>query len=211
MWKRIKFYTVSAIIIALGAVALYYRYQATRGIGAVRRTIDPPAIVQEIKALQELVTVKYTIQKVIGLEEEKVPFGSESLLMVVQATVKGGVDLSELATQDVRVAGDNSVTIKLPPPKILDIYINDKETKVWQRTKTWWTPWVSFNPDMEQQARLAAREYVQAAALKMNILSNTQQNAETTIRRFLHLLGTESVRFETATATPTSLPPVEAH
>ncbi|MGD0650086.1 MAG: DUF4230 domain-containing protein [Verrucomicrobiia bacterium] len=211
MWKHIKLYTMSAIIIALGATALYYRHQATRGVGAVRRTIDPPAIVQEIKALQELATVKYTIQKVIGLEEEKVPFGSESLLMVVQATVKGGIDLSELATQDVRVAADNCVTIKLPPPKILDIYINDKETKVWQRTKTWWTPWVSFNPEMEQQARLAAREYVQAAALKMNILSNAQQNAETTIRRFLHLLGTESVRFETATATPTSLPPVEAH
>jgi len=158
-----------------------------------------------------LATVKYTIQKVIGLEEEKVPFGSESLLMVVQATVKGGIDLSELATQDVRVAADSSITIKLPPPKILDIYINDKETKVWQRTKTWWTPWVSFNPEMEQQARLAAREYVQAAALKMNILSNAQQNAETTIRRFLRLLGTGSVRFETATATPTSLPPVEAH
>jgi len=52
---------------------------------------------------------------------------------------------------------------------------------------------------------------VQAAALKMNILSNAQQNAETTIRRFLRLLGTGSVRFETATATPTSLPPVEAH
>jgi hypothetical protein len=209
MWKRIKFYTVSAVIIALGATALYYRYQTRRGVGTVHRTIDPPAVVQEIKALQELATVKYTIQKVIGLEEEKVPFGSESLLMVVQATVKGGIDLSELATQDVRVAADNSVTIKLPSPRILDIYIDDKETRVWQRTKTWWTPWVSFNPEMEQQARLAAREYVQAAALKMNILSNAQQNAETTIRKFLRALGTESVRFEAARATSAPMSPVE--
>jgi hypothetical protein len=163
----------------------------------VRRVVDAPAVVKEIQRLSELITVKYNIQKVVGLEEEKVPFGSEKILLMVQATVLGGIDLSAISTQDCVVAG-NSVTIRLPPPKVLQVFVNEKDTKVWDRSKTWWTPWVPFNPELERKARLAALEAVQAAALEMGILSNAQQNAEKTIREFLNAFAVETVRFETA-------------
>ncbi len=197
MWKRIKFYAVSAVIVALAAAALYYRFFPQRE-GVIHRVVDAPAILQQVQQLNELVTVKYNIQKVIGLKEEKVPFGSESVLLMVQATVLGGVDLSSLKPEDVSVNADNRVTIMLPPPKIMHVFVNDKDTKVWDREKTWWTPWVGFNPELEQKARLAALEAVQVAAQEMGILSNAQQNAETTIRGFLHTVGIESVSFETA-------------
>ena len=197
MWKKIKFWTVTAIIVALGAACAYLYYFGRRG-PVTRRVVDPPAVLKEIQRLNDLVTVKYSIQKVIGLEEEKVPFGSEKILLMVQATVLGGVDLSALDTQHCVVA-DNSVTLTLPPPKVLQVFVSEKETKVWDRSKTWWTPWVPFNPDLDQKARLAALEAVQAAALEMGILSNAQQNAEKTIREFLRAAGVESVRFETVT------------
>ena len=44
-------------------------------------------MVREIQQLNELVSVKYTIQKVVGLKEKKAPFGSEKLLLIVQAEV----------------------------------------------------------------------------------------------------------------------------
>jgi hypothetical protein len=197
VWKRIKFYAVSAVIVALAAVAVYYRFFPQRE-AVVRRVVDAPAILQQVQQLNELVTVKYNIQKVIGLKEEKVPFGSESVLLMVQATVLGGVDLASLKPEDVSVTAADRVTIKLPPPKIMHVFVNDKDTKVWDREKTWWTPWVGFNPELEQKARLAALEAVQVAALQMGILSNAQQNAETTIRGFLRTVGIESVSFETA-------------
>ena len=50
MWKKIKFYTVSAIIIALG-VACVYLYYFGRREPVVRRVVDAPAVVKEIQRL----------------------------------------------------------------------------------------------------------------------------------------------------------------
>jgi len=195
MWKKIKFYTLSAIIIALSVACLYLYYFGRRE-PVVRRVVDAPAVVKEIQQLSELVTVKYSIQKVIGLKEEKVPFGSEQVLLMVQADVLGGVDLATLSTNDVQIGTDNVITARLPPPRVMHVYVDEKQTRVWDRSKTWWTPWAPYDPELEQKARLAALEAVQAAALEMGILSNAQENAEKTVRGFLRTMGVESVRFE---------------
>jgi hypothetical protein len=193
MWRKVKFYFVSLLIVSLAGLALYYRYFPQRVI--TRRTVDTPAVVQQIQRLSELVTVKYGIQKVIGLEEQKIPFGSEKVLLMVQATALGGVDLTQLSTQDVTSTEDGAVTIQLPAPRVMHVFVNDNETKVWDRSKTWWTPWVSLNPELEQDARRAALEAIQQAALQMGILSNAQQNAESTIREFLRTAGISKVTF----------------
>ena len=195
MWKKIKFYTVSAIIVALGVACLYLYYFGRRE-PVVRRVVDAPAVLKEIQRLSELVTVKYSIQKVVGLKEEKVPFGSEQVLLMVQADVLGGVDLAALSMNDVQIGANNVIAVKLPPPKVMHVYVDEKQTRVWDRSKTWWTPWVPYNPELEQKARLAALEAVQAAALEMGILSNAQENAEKTVRGFLQTVGVDSVRFE---------------
>jgi hypothetical protein len=195
MWKRIKFYTVSAVIVALGGTVVYLRFFAPRE-AVIRHVWDPPAIVQQIRQLHDLVTVKYTVQKVIGLEEQKVPFGSEKVSLLIQATVLAGVDLSEIGPHNVTVNPDHAVTIQLPVPKVMHVFVDEQQTKVWDRSKTWWTPWVPFNPELEQKARLSALEAVQATALQMGILRDAQRNTETTIRAFLATLGIESVSFQ---------------
>jgi len=195
MWKKIKFYTVSAIIIALSIACLYLYYFGRRE-PVVRRVVDAPAVVKEIQQLSELVTVRYSIQKVIGLKEEKVPFGSEQVLLMVQADVLGGVDLATLNTNDVQIGADNVITARLPSPRVMHVYVDEKQTRVWDRSKTWWTPWAPYDPELEQKARLAALEAVQATALEMGILSNAQKNAEKTVRGFLRTMGVKSVRFD---------------
>lgn len=192
--KKLRNLAVFALIVALATLAFYYRFLST-GPQRISRTVDTPAVLKQIQSLQELATVKYTLQKVIGLEEEKVPFGSESVLMVVMAHVKAGVDLQALTPRDVQISDTKQITLRLPPPKILDTYIDDKETKVYQRSKTWWTPWVPNNPGLEQQARQAALESIQLAASQSGILSNAQQNAQTALRAFLQTAGFEFIRF----------------
>ena len=197
MWKRIKFWTVSTIILALGGTCIYlYYFGGQRAV--IRRVVDAPAVVREIQELSELVTVRYSIQKVVGLEEDKVPFGSEKILLMVQGEALGGVDLSLLSSNDVQVSEDGVVTARLPQPKVMHVYLDEKQTRVWDRSKTWWTPWEPFDPELEQKARLAALEAIQAAAVEMGILSNAQVNAETTIRKLLRTGGVESVRFATS-------------
>jgi hypothetical protein len=181
---------------AIGAVAgivLAVVFFTIERSGLPIRTLDSPAIVRQIQGLSELVSVKYTVQKVVGLEEKKTPVGAEKLLLIVQAEVLAGVDLSEVTPGGIKILPGDNVKLTLPPARIFHIVIDDKETKVWDRQITWWTPWVSPNPDLERQARLAASASVKQAALDMGILDQAQRNAESVIRNLLQTLGAKSV------------------
>jgi len=187
MWKTTKFYALSLLIIGLAGTAVYYKYFPARA--GVSRTVDLPAVVKQIQQLNELVTVKYSLEKVIGLTEQKVPFGTEKVMILVQAKVKAGVDLGHVEAS----ADTAGITLHLPPAVITDIYIDDQQTKVWDRSLSWWAVWVSPNPDLEQSARRAALESVRVAAEQMGILSNAQANAELGLRQFLNSVGVSNV------------------
>jgi Protein of unknown function (DUF4230) len=159
---------------------------------AVSREVNAPAILHQIEGLQQLVSVKSTVQKVVGLEEKKYPLGAERILLFVQAEVLAGVDLAELTPANVQVFPARRVRINLPSPRILQTVIDDKQTKVWDRSITWWTPWVPYNPDLERQARLAALDEIDKAAIEGGILDLARRNAETTIREFLESTGVKA-------------------
>jgi hypothetical protein len=163
-------------------------------------SLDPPAVLAQVQQLNQLTTVQYTIQKVVALTEDKDPVGSESILLVVQASVQGGVDLARMQPDDVTVRSDGAVELRLPMAKILNLSIDEKQTKVWDRQKTWWTPWVPYSLDLEHRARLAGLDAVKQAALEMGILGQAQRNAETSIRGLLGLAGVKSIRIMSKTA-----------
>lgn len=176
-------------LILLSAVAIFWLSRR-----ALRSPLDPPSILLQVQQLNQLATVKYTIQKVIGLKEQKQPVGSEAILLIIQASVQAGIDLAGLRPADVTVQPDGTVVLRLPPAKILNVSIDEKQTSVWDRSKTWWTPWVPYSLDLEQRARLAGVEAVNKAALDMGILHQAERNAETSIRGLLALAGVKSVR-----------------
>ena len=181
-------------VLLTGVAVFVYLRVATRG-GSAARSLDPPVIVHQVQRLHELVSVKYTVQKVIGLGEEKFPFGSEKILLFIQAEVRAGVDLSTLSEEDVIAGPDGGIALALPLPKIITISIDDSQTRVWDRQVTWWTPWVPDSSDLETRARLAARETIEKAAIGMGILDEAGRNAETAIRVLLETAGVPSVTF----------------
>lgn len=154
---------------------------------------DLPAAILQIQQLKQLVTVRYSIQRVVSLSEQKEPFGSESILLIVGGEALAGVDLAKITPGDIVLSDHNrKALIALPSAKLLDTYLDEKQVKVWDRRVTWWTPWVPFNPDLEHKARLQALNEVRSAALSMGILDQAQQNAETAIRDFLAALGIQA-------------------
>lgn len=155
---------------------------------------DAPAIVTQVRQLNQLATVRYTVQKVVGLREQSYPVGEESILLVVQAAVEAGVDLAGLTEKDVEVQSDGSVTLRLPPATILNVSLDEKQTQVWDRRKTWWTPWVPYSKDLETRARQKGVESAKQGALEMGILRQAEQNAEAAIRALLNLAGVKNVR-----------------
>ncbi len=155
-----------------------------RGAFGLHR-FDSASVVTQVKQLRQLVTVRYSIQRVVGLREPKIPFGEESVLLMVEGEVLAGVDLDRLTTHDIEYANDRTATITLPAARVFNSFLDEKQTKVWDRQITWWTPWVPYDPDLEHKARLQAIDDVRKAALSMGILDQAQKNAQAAIREFL--------------------------
>ncbi len=153
------------------------------------KRFDAPALVTQVRGLNQLTTVRYTIQRVVGLKELKDPVGEESLLLMVQGEVLAGVDLADLTQSDIKYLSHDTVRIQLPAPKILEAFIDEKNTSVWDRHITWWTPWVPYNPELEHKARLTAIEEIRKAALSGGILGQSRGNAEVAIKGLLTSLG----------------------
>ncbi len=181
-----------AFVSTAGLICLLVLY--LRGVSR-HAALDSLAVVKEVRQLNELVTVRYGIEKVVGMKEEKSPVGEESILLLVQGKVLAGVDLSELKPGDVTVQDTGGVYVRLTPPHIQEAYLDEKYTKVWDRSITWWTPWVSPDVDLEHKARLKALEDIKQAALDMGILAEAKKNAEMDIRSILQAFGMGKVEF----------------
>jgi hypothetical protein len=191
MARLLAFLSTACLIGVLLAIIVYQRVSRT---GAAY-SLDSPALVKEVRQLNELVTVKYGIEKVVGMKEQKSPLGTESILLLVQGKVLAGVNLADLQPGDVSMINRTAVNIRLPQPHIQEAFLDEKYTKVWDRSITWWTPWVSPDLDLEHKARLQALEDIRKAALDMGILADARRNAELDIRNILQAFGITKVDF----------------
>ncbi len=188
-WKALAV-TASSVLAALLVAAGIAVYHGTLRYGL--SDASAPAVLHEIERLNQLVTVKYTVSRVVSVTEPKTPFGEESILLMVEGQALAGVDLTCLTADDLRFSHSRAVTVHLPRPKLLHVFLNEKRTKVWDRRITWWTPWVPYDPDLEHKARLSALDDVRGAALEMGILAEAQRNAEHAIDEFLRASGIEA-------------------
>ena len=184
---------LTVVAIGLALILVFGLWRVPR-----KPDVDSAAVIREIQQIQEWGAVKYSVQKVVGFREQRVPFGSESLLLVVQGRVVAGVDFSALKPVNVVSEPGGMVLVKLPPSKVLHTYIDEKQTQVWDRSVTWWTPWVAPNPDLERRARLEALRSIEQTALEMGILADADRSTKAAFRNLLRAFKVENVVFEPA-------------
>jgi hypothetical protein len=161
------------------------------------RTTTGPVVVEGIRDLDQLATVRWTesvpVTKESGGDFWDRLFDGEEVLLIATGNVEAGVDLGEIQKDDVSVNGD-TVTIDLPKPDILSASLDEKKTHVYDRDMS---P-LNFHPDddLVEEARLRAVEKIEASARENGILDTADQNAQNSIRAFVTTLGFEEVRFE---------------
>ena len=83
------------------------------GVARGPTTIPTTAVVRQIETLSQLVTVRYVIEKVVVMEDVKW-FGENRVLLVAHGVVNAGVNLEELAPDDLEVDGQRSPACAFP-------------------------------------------------------------------------------------------------
>jgi Protein of unknown function (DUF4230) len=160
------------------------------------RTTTGPVVVEGIRELDQLATVRWTesvpVTKESGGDIWERVFGGEKVLLIATGNVEAGVDLGNIHKDDVSVKGD-TVTIDLPEAEILSASLDEKTTRVYDRD---FSP-LNFRPDddLVEKARLRAVGKLEATARENGILDTAEGNAEDSIRAFVTTLGFEEVRF----------------
>lgn len=149
-------------------------------------------VIKQIQSLNELSTVRYTLEKVVILEDVKW-YGGNRVVLVASGVVKAGVDLGKLSENDIRIS-DSILTINLPRAEVLDAYLKDRETQVLDRSTGLFR---EFDKDLEQEARKQAVGQMLVAARKNGILADADERAALQLQLFFGKLGFKEVRIET--------------
>lgn len=156
---------------------------------------DAPTVVRRVQALSKLETARYTLEKILDAERTRkyVPefLAGEKLVFVAHGEVVGGVDLSRLGREDVRVSGD-SISVDLPEPEILYSRIDNEKSYVYERETGLFS---DADKDLESQVRATAEEQLRASALEDGILAESERNAERTLDALLTSMGYTDVTF----------------
>lgn len=148
-------------------------------------------LLQQAQSLNELVTVKYIIERVVVLEDVKW-YGENRVLLLAHGVVKAGVDLGRLQPTDLTVSS-NRLTIKLPPARIFDAYLDEQRTQVIERTTGLLR---AFDKNLEQNVRRNAVDDIQRAARIGGILKDADRQAREQLERLFRGAGFAEVQFQ---------------
>jgi hypothetical protein len=188
------------LVAALFLIGVYFGAKLPRLFhpGGATRTYDTPVLLQQVQTLSELVTVKYVLERVEIWEDPPTSLlgqfvaGDNRILLLAHGVVKAGVDLGKLKPEDLKIEG-KAIWIRLPPARVTDAYLDDKETKVIERTTGFLR---TFDKDLEQNVRRTAVGDMRGAAWRGGILKDADERARAQLASFFSLIGFEKVEFQ---------------
>ncbi len=156
--------------------------------------LSPTVIIERLRDASELTTAIATIETVVDASQDRTlgPFtiGRKKLLYVAHGDVRAGVDLAALTPADVTVQG-GTVTVRLPPPRILDKKVDVSRSRVFDVDTELLAP---AAPDLQSQAERYALDRILLAACEGGVLAQANQRAEVVVRALLASAGPNEVR-----------------
>jgi hypothetical protein len=163
---------------------------------------NPITIIRDVRSLARLETIQYTIEKVITAETGQGPLGvlfGDKLIFVAHGQVIAGVDLSKLDTNDLEVK-DGVLYVRLPEPEIFVTNLDNEKSYVYDRETGFLT---KGEVTLETNARRAAEDAIEQAAIEDGVLDLARRNAESFMDRLFRDLGYLDVFYLHETPTPT--------
>jgi len=187
---RLAALVILIVLVFGGGLFLGFKLPSWIGWGGGVRVYTNAALLQQVQTLSQLVTVKYVIEKAVVIEDVKW-YGENRVLLLAQGVVKAGVDLSQLKPEDVSVSGKR-VRLRLPPPRITDVYLDETQTRVVERETGLLR---AFDKNLEQTARQTALDDIGRAARRSGILKDAEERTRSQLTELFRQLGCEQVEF----------------
>ncbi|WP_263382449.1 DUF4230 domain-containing protein [Granulicella arctica] len=196
------------VALVLGAIiVIVFIHNATAGLPARLASLitgrtstfdtSVPAVVEKIQRLNRLETVVYSLDTVVeGSKSSTVLpdlIAGDRILLVVHGQSIGGIDLSKLKPEDVRIDdrdGNRSIHVTLPASQLFVTTIDNQHTRVYARSTGILVP---VDQNLESDTRARAQQQLEKAALADGILDVARKNARSTVTTLLFGLGFQSV------------------
>ncbi len=184
----------------LGALALFglgvvVGVLLSSGLGLLLNptpTLSSTIILDRIQALSELTAVRYNFTGVIS-SEVQMPgmlaalYGQRQSLMAV-GHINAGIDLNQLTPADVTLDA-TTLTVRLPPPRLQDCFLNEQESYVVARDTG---IFARGAPNLDTDARRYAVHQFRDQALEAGILDDAQAQAQQVITELTAALNPDS-------------------
>jgi hypothetical protein len=155
---------------------------------------DPVTIINEVRSLARLETIRYTVEKVVTAEVNQGilgPLFGDRLLFVAHGYVIAGIDMSKIKPEDLWLVGE-MLNVRLPATEVLVATLDNDKSYVYDRQTGLFT---KGDPTLETQVRQVAEQEILKAAIADGILLQGTTNSQIYLLWFFETLGYKQINF----------------
>ena len=190
------------VLVVRGIIALPPGLISAFTGGTAPINVQGTTVLDRIQSMSQLTSTRFNYSSLITSQRD-LPgiLGSlygDRLVMVAVGHVNAGIDLRQMTEDNITRQGD-VMTIQLPPPQLLDCFLDEQASYIVSRdTGLFARP----APNLDQAARRFAVGQFRDMALKEDILAQVQNNSKLAIQNFVLGLGAKQVTVVVAQPDP---------
>lgn len=161
-------------------------------VGCTAPKEEPRPVVFSLQQIGKLATAEYQITRIVKAEDNQTwyKWGDRKILISCTASVKAGIDFTQLKPQQVNQQS-KKVFVQLPPPQILSLNIPPEGIKVaYTDVGVFRDPFSSSEINAIMQT---AERQIRGQIKGLDILTTARTNATAFITRFLNGAGFNEV------------------
>ncbi len=145
-----------------------------------------------LKEMSDMATVEYVVTKIIKAKDDKTWYklGERKILMSCLATLKAGIDFSQLNHDKVDIDGDE-ITLELPRAKLLSVNIKPEDIRTEYEEVGLLRS--DFSSSEKDELMSQGETQIRNSADSLGILQTAETNASLFVTYFLQELGYKKI------------------
>jgi hypothetical protein len=154
-------------------------------------------IVEKIRGASELTTAIYSTETVVPTHQDREVAGvfqfRTKMLYIAYGEVEAGIDLSQLTTENVKIAAEETIYIQLPAPQILDAKIDVTRSRIYDYDRGIFNLGPNTAAELQTLAQRTTLKKIVAGACEQGLLDEANDRAKLALTQLLDLAGHEEV------------------